>query len=83
MVGDRPESPSAAPTGAVRAEAEVVEVGLFLSAQAAAALEAMAHQLGLTVGQLVRRLIGDFVRRTAGAPDPGARNAPPTIFRFR
>jgi hypothetical protein len=49
---------------------EVVELGLLLHAGQVAALEAAAHRLGLTAGQVVRRLIRDFLRPDRGAPAP-------------
>jgi hypothetical protein len=42
-------------------EEAVVEVGLLLSGQQLAALEAAAHQRGLTAGGLVRHLIREFL----------------------
>jgi hypothetical protein len=47
-------------------EADVVEVGLLLPARQVAALEAVAHGLGLTAGELARRLLHDFLQRPAG-----------------
>jgi hypothetical protein len=44
-----------------RAEPQVAEV--LLSADQAAALEEEAHRQGLTAGQLLRRLVADFLRR--------------------
>jgi hypothetical protein len=40
-------------------DAEMTEMALLLAGRQAAALERMAHQRGLTVGQLLRRLIRD------------------------
>jgi len=42
-------------------EQEVTEVGLILPVPHVAALEAEAHRLGLTTGELVRWLIRDFL----------------------
>jgi hypothetical protein len=47
--------------------AEVVEVALLLPSGQAAALERVAHRRGLTLGQLVRRLVRDCL---AGAGRP-------------
>jgi hypothetical protein len=46
---------------------DVVEVTLLLSAEQASELEAAAHQRGATAGELVRRLVRDFLvgQRTA------------------
>jgi hypothetical protein len=50
----------------------VVEVNLLLHAGQVAALEAAAHRRGLTAGQMVRRLVRDFLRqRGLDAPAPG------------
>jgi hypothetical protein len=43
---------------------EVVEVPLLLSAGQMSALEEAAHRRGLTAGEMVRRLLQDFI----GAP---------------
>jgi hypothetical protein len=45
---------------------EVVEMGVLLAAEHAAALEAKAHRLGLTTGQLIRGLVRDFLKVTQG-----------------
>jgi hypothetical protein len=47
------------------AEGGVVELALLLPARQAAALERAAHQQGLTVGQVLRRLVRDFLREPA------------------
>jgi hypothetical protein len=39
----------------------VIEVGLLLNGRQLAALEAAAHERGLTAGGLLRRLIGEFL----------------------
>jgi hypothetical protein len=55
---------------------DVTDVGLLLPLGQAAALAEAAHRLGLTAGEMVRRLIGDFLRRqrleahAAGNEDP-------------
>jgi hypothetical protein len=46
--------------GLSRPDGDMVEWTLFLPRQQALALEAAAHDRGLTVGQLLRRLIHDF-----------------------
>jgi hypothetical protein len=57
-----PDSPPGAPEGATDLdEAGVVELGLLLPGGQAAALEAAAHRCGLTTGQLLRRLLRDFL----------------------
>ena len=53
---DAPDTPGAG----ARLDAVVVEVRLLVTARDAAALEAAAHRRGLTVGQMVRRLIQDY-----------------------
>jgi hypothetical protein len=40
---------------------EVIEVALLLSAGQMSALEAEAHHRGLTAGEMVRRLLHDFI----------------------
>jgi hypothetical protein len=47
--------------------AEVVELELLLPAERAAALEQAARARGLTVGQLTRRLIYEFLDRAGGS----------------
>jgi hypothetical protein len=42
-------------------DAETAEVGLLLPGREAAALERVAHRWGLTVGQLLRLLVRDFL----------------------
>lgn len=49
------------------ADEEIVEMGLLLCPWQLAALEGLARQRGLTAGQMVRRLIRDFLR-SAGPP---------------
>jgi hypothetical protein len=46
---------------------DVVELTLLLVARQMAALERAAGQRGLTVAQLTRRLIGDFLQQNAVA----------------
>jgi len=65
--GVRSEAPPATPDGCTAADAEVVEVGLLLTAGEAKALEAEAHRRGLAVGPMVRLLLRDFLR-WASAP---------------
>jgi hypothetical protein len=43
----------------------VVEVPLLLSVKQMRALEQVAHRRGLTAGEMVRRLLGDFIRNPA------------------
>jgi hypothetical protein len=50
------------PAGPGRIDGEVVEVPLLLPGWQAAALEAAAHDRGLTAAEMVRRLVRDFVR---------------------
>jgi hypothetical protein len=51
---------------------EVVELALLLSAEQAAALEAVGHLLDLTAAALARRIIGDFLHDRLLAPErPG------------
>ncbi len=50
---------------------EVVELGLLFPAAEAAALEAEARRRGLTLGEMLRRLVSDFLtrgERTASGP---------------
>ena len=54
---------------------KIVELALLLPAEAAAALERAARPQGLTVGQLIRRLIGDFLGR-AGVGERCRRQGP-------
>jgi hypothetical protein len=42
-------------------DAEVVEIALLLAARDVAAMERAARRRGLTPGQMIRRLIHDFV----------------------
>lgn len=46
-------------------EGEMTELTLFLPGWQAAELEEAAHGLGITTGQLVRRLIQDYFARFA------------------
>ncbi len=46
-------------------ESDVVEIPLLLASGQAAALERAAHQRGLSVAQMARHLIEDFLRRTS------------------
>jgi hypothetical protein len=46
--------------GFSRLDAEPVEMTVFLTQDQAAALETMAQAQGLTVGQVIRRLVRDF-----------------------
>jgi hypothetical protein len=43
---------------------DVVEVPLLLSGRQMLALEEMAHHRGLTAGEMVRRLLHDFISTT-------------------
>jgi hypothetical protein len=45
-------------------EASVVELGFCVQARELAVLEAAAHRAGITIGQLTRQLICDFIDRT-------------------
>jgi len=61
-------NPAGAPDprgGWAPAEGGVVELALLLPARQAAALERAAHQQGLTIGQVLRRLVRDFLREPA------------------
>jgi hypothetical protein len=42
---------------------DVVELGLLFPAEAAAALESEARRRGLTLGEMLRRLVRDFLTR--------------------
>jgi hypothetical protein len=58
-----------------------MDVGLLLHPGQAAALAEAAHRLGLTAGEMVRRLIGDFLRRQGlEAPAPGPEGPEPGFF---
>ncbi len=46
--------------GVSRPESDPVEMTLLLSQDQAATLEEAAHDRGLTVGQMLRRLVADF-----------------------
>jgi hypothetical protein len=46
-------------------DADMVEMTLLLAASQAAALERAAHQCDLTVAQLTRRLIENFLSQTS------------------
>ncbi len=50
---------------------EVVECNLLLPAWQADALLRVAFARGTTAGQLVRRLIGDYLARVESSPDSG------------
>jgi len=39
----------------------VIEIPLLLSADQASALESVAYRRGLTAGEMVRRLLNDFI----------------------
>lgn len=47
-----------------RPEADVVELSLLFTSSQAEALERAAHQHGLTVAQMVRGVMGDFLELT-------------------
>ncbi len=68
MVTLCPQHGAQARGGCVPLDAEVVEVSLLLAARQAAALAALAEGGGLTVGQMIRLLIDDFLRPP---PKPG------------
>ncbi len=48
-------------------DSELVELMLLLPSVQAAHLEAAAHERGLTVGQMLRRIVRDFTDRAADA----------------
>jgi hypothetical protein len=59
---------------------DVIDVGLLLHLGQAAALAEAAHRLGLTAGEMVRRLIGDFLRRQGlEAHAPGGEDPEPVF----
>ena len=62
-------SPSYSPLMAT-SPADVVELSLLLPAEQAAEMESVAFQRGLTAGEMVRRLVRDFltVQRTGSSP---------------
>src|SRR5262245_63295021 len=49
------------PRGVARLDEEMVELPLLLTGSQAEALEAAAHRRGVTVAQMVRRLVRDFL----------------------
>jgi len=49
---------------------EVVEVGLLLPGREVAELEGLAHARGLTLGQLFRQLLRDYLVRDGGGIPP-------------
>jgi hypothetical protein len=57
-------------------EAEITEVALLLPSNQVAALERVAHRQGLTVGQFIRRLIGDSLAAAPGQERTGSRIRP-------
>jgi hypothetical protein len=59
-------------------EAEVVELAVLLHAEDLAALEEAACRHGLTPGQVIRRLIREFLGPGAERPP---RRAEPAVFR--
>jgi hypothetical protein len=59
MIPGPPENPPRLSGDCTDRDAEVVELRLLLPTRQAAALEAAAHQRGLTVGQMIRRLLRD------------------------
>jgi hypothetical protein len=60
---------------------DIIDVGLLLPLGQAAALAEAAHRLGLTAGEMVRRLIGDFLRRQGlEAHAPGHENPEPDFL---
>ncbi len=52
---------------------DVVELSLLLSAEQASELETAAHQRGATAGELVRRLVRDFLAAQKDGGSGGAR----------
>jgi hypothetical protein len=69
-------SPFPQPRGSVWLDDEMVELPLLLPGRQAEALEAAAHRRGLTVAQMIRRLIRAFLadvqqgEQPAGDVDP-------------
>jgi hypothetical protein len=57
--------------------ADVVEVHLLVPAQHAAALEAVAARLELTVGTLIRRAVSDFLQSPADSRTPEGQASSP------
>jgi hypothetical protein len=55
-------TPFSGPPGLSRLEGNLVEMMVLLPQDQAMALEAAAHGEGLTVGQLVRRLVRQFTQ---------------------
>ncbi len=69
--------------GPAGAGSAVEELTLLLPAGQAVALEAAAHAAGLTTGQLVRRLLSEFLGQTGVAPAPARDGQPRPIRRPR
>jgi hypothetical protein len=42
---------------------DVVELGLLIPIETVAALESAARRRGLTLGEMLRRLVGDFLKQ--------------------
>jgi hypothetical protein len=57
--------------------ADVIEVHLLVPAQQAAALEAVAARLELTVGTLIRRAVSDFLQSPADSRTPEGQASSP------
>jgi hypothetical protein len=59
-----------------RLDADLVEMTLLLPQEQVATLEEAAHDRGLTIGQMIRRLVRDFTsRQRFQAPDRVSRLA--------
>jgi len=62
MLGERPERILDAKDGFSRPDSEIEEVPVLLTIWQVHALEAAAHQRGMTAGEALRLLIEDFLR---------------------
>jgi hypothetical protein len=54
------------PACEVAADADVVEIPVLLPGWQALALEEVAHQSGLTAGEMLRLLLADFIENRLG-----------------
>ena len=70
-----PDAASFPGVNLVPIDGEMVELPLLLPGWQAEALEMAAHSRGMTAGQMLRRILGDFFEKVGPHGSPGKREA--------